>query len=387
MKKISKSLLIPLGLALALGLSACTGCSSHTWISSSESEVSSVSESSSSSLSSESKVNKYKIKWFNYDNSVLYTSRYVEEGTTPIYNGDTPTRPADEQFFYTWTGWEPEVVPAYEDTSYTATYSTELRTYTVSFPMITPGKGGKYSIDKIENVPYGTVVHVDGLSVEINGIVVTVEPDADEDVLKAFTYTFEGWNVEDGYVITGDTRISTSWDIQIRLYNLTIKAVGGGTLSCLVDGEYVQQDEFFFENAKAFGGNTTNGQEGTIISSNILDLYCDCPNFTHRFSLEAIECPDDTHDCAFSGWYYNDEPLHYFDKLYGDVVIEARFETVEKDYEIDSIPMEAIIVGVDRNVYHSESIPTLVLPRTYNGYIVAGMKGQVLEDIYGYESN
>ena len=54
MKKLNKTLLISLGMALSLTLSACTGCSSHNW--SSESSLSSIesSESESSQSSSES---------------------------------------------------------------------------------------------------------------------------------------------------------------------------------------------------------------------------------------------------------------------------------------------------------------------------------------------
>lgn len=387
MKTINKTLLVTIGVALTLTLSACTGCSTHNW-SSSESSITSVSsEVPEPSSSSAPAPKKYKIKWLNYDGTTLYTSKFVTEGEIPVYKGDTPTRPADQQYFYTWSGWTPEVVPAYESTSYTATYSTELRTYTVSFPVGT--KGGKYSVDKIENVPYGTVVHVDGLSVEVNGTVVTVEPNADEDMLNVFVYEFEGWSVEDGYVITGDTNITANYDIYTRLYNLTVKAVGGGTIRYIAnDGERLD-DEFFIEDAKAYGGETEQGPEGEIVGKDNLHFYFSCDRFIHQYYFQAVELPDDVHTCTFIGWYYNDEPLHYFDNLYGDVVIEARFETVEKDYtdiftyEIDPIRMEAIIVDVDRYAFPSDGSSTLVLPRTYNGYTVAGMKSEILWDLFG----
>ena len=63
----------------------------------------------------------YTITWVNYDGTTLATTQ-VAEGEMPEYTGATPVREADSEYTYTFAGWEPEVVAATDDATYTATY-------------------------------------------------------------------------------------------------------------------------------------------------------------------------------------------------------------------------------------------------------------------------
>lgn len=56
----------------------------------------------------------------------------VEEGDTPVYNGSTDKAP-DNEYVYTFLGWDNEIVPAYSDATYTARYKSETRKYKVTW--------------------------------------------------------------------------------------------------------------------------------------------------------------------------------------------------------------------------------------------------------------
>ncbi len=63
----------------------------------------------------------YTVTFANWDGAVLQSSQ-VEDGKMPIYSGETPVRPEDEQYIYTFNGWSPAIVAATADATYTAQY-------------------------------------------------------------------------------------------------------------------------------------------------------------------------------------------------------------------------------------------------------------------------
>ncbi len=95
----------------------------------------------------------YTIMWKNWDGNVLETDTNVKKGTLPTYDGMTPTRPDDGEYTYTWNGWNPEVVSATANQTYTATYSYEriVTTYTINFDL-NGGTSASYSGPKIIKV-------------------------------------------------------------------------------------------------------------------------------------------------------------------------------------------------------------------------------------------
>ena len=81
----------------------------------------------------------YKIKFVNYDDTVLYETEVVSSGAVS-YSGETPTKPSDAEYSYTFAGWADEdgiVVAdfpaATKDATYKATFNRAKRSYTATF--------------------------------------------------------------------------------------------------------------------------------------------------------------------------------------------------------------------------------------------------------------
>ena len=56
----------------------------------------------------------------------------VEYGETPTYSG-TPSKTADAQYTYTFAGRSPTIEPVTDHQNYTATYTSTINQYTVTF--------------------------------------------------------------------------------------------------------------------------------------------------------------------------------------------------------------------------------------------------------------
>ena len=136
------------------------------------------------------------------DGKVVAEEDYLK-GTMPSFKGSTDKNP-DENYRYTFTGWNPEVVVAEEDATYTAQYSATARVfYTITFN----ANGGEGSME-----PQRFEVGVD---TALNTNAFTRE-----------NYKFTGWNTAaDGsgatyadagaiLELTGDMTLYAQWQFQ-----------------------------------------------------------------------------------------------------------------------------------------------------------------------------
>jgi uncharacterized repeat protein (TIGR02543 family) len=84
-------------------------------------------------------INTYTITFVNYDGEVLQTVT-VDYNQTPEYTGETPVRPDDDQYAYTFTGWDPQIVPATANATYTAQFEATLKGYHIYVTDYTRGR-------------------------------------------------------------------------------------------------------------------------------------------------------------------------------------------------------------------------------------------------------
>ena len=97
----------------------------------------------------------YTVTWENYDGTVLEIDENVSYGTTPTYDGEEPLKASDDRYNYTFAGWTPELEPVTEDITYTATFSSEEITYTITWKNY---NGTILEVDN--NVPYGSMLYI-----------------------------------------------------------------------------------------------------------------------------------------------------------------------------------------------------------------------------------
>ena len=93
-------------------------------------------------------VNKYTIKWVNWDGSEVRTDTEVPYGTE-LEVPEDPTREADAQYTYTFKSWTPEVKMVTGDATYKATYTKEANTYTLTYDL----DGGEWENDTTYTYP------------------------------------------------------------------------------------------------------------------------------------------------------------------------------------------------------------------------------------------
>ncbi len=115
----------------------------------------------------------YTIRFINWNGEVLQSSQVVG-GDMPVYDGITPIRPEDENYTYSFDGWSPTIVAATENADYTATYTSALREYLVTF------LNEDNTVISSKNYKYGETPIAPADPVKQN----TAE----------YTYTFNGWD-------------------------------------------------------------------------------------------------------------------------------------------------------------------------------------------------
>ena len=166
------------------------------------------------------------IIWQDEDGTELERDENVTLGTMPSYDSETPDKDATAQYTYSFSGWSPTVVAVTDDATYTATYNSTLRSYTITFE----------NEDGTElqsgSVSYGETPSYDGET-----------PTKDEDAEN--TYTFDAWSPAIAEV-TGNTTYTATFTATPKPAELHIVL------------EEAEDDDYYNDFATRYGGKTAN---------------------------------------------------------------------------------------------------------------------------------
>ena len=135
-----------------------------------------------------SAVNEYTVTWVNGEDVLLTDT--VAYGETPEYTGETPTKASTAEYDYSFAGWTPEVDAVTGDVTYTATFDSTQRSYTITW------KNDDGSVIDTTTVSYGEV---------------PTHADATKDATEQYTYTFAGWTPEI-VAVTGDAEYTANFE-------------------------------------------------------------------------------------------------------------------------------------------------------------------------------
>lgn len=157
-----------------------------------------------------STIRKYTVTWKNHDGATLETDTGVAYGTTPTYNGSTPTKAADAQYTYTFKGWDKEISPVTGDTTYTATYTPIPRSYSITW------KNWDGTVLDTDPYQYGSTPSYDGNT--------PTRPATPE-----YSYVFAGWDPTVS-AVTGEAIYTAKFDSVKNRYTVTFLDEDGTTV-------------------------------------------------------------------------------------------------------------------------------------------------------------
>ena len=168
-------------------------------------------------------LNTYTVTWMS-GNRILEVDDSVEYGSMPVYDGTEPSKNADTQYVYIFTGWSPELSEVTGNITYTAQFTTAPNSYTIVW------KNGDTVLEVDEKVEYGTIPTYDGAT--------PVKPD-----LVQYTYEFIGWDPQISEA-TKSVTYYAQYIQSVRRYNVTFYADDGITVLDTASVEYGANAEY-----------------------------------------------------------------------------------------------------------------------------------------------
>ena len=172
-------------------------------------------------------VNKYTVKFVNYDGTLL-SEQTLDYGTVPAYTGTAPTREANAQYTYVWNAWDKEISALLEDTVYTAHFDEILNYYKITFKNY---DGTILQDDK--TFGYGTTPDYLGETPQ-------------KPRTPKYNYTFAGWTPAID-TVTGEAEYTAKFTEAVNKYHVIFKDH---------DGTVLQDTEVEYGSMPRYNGKT-----------------------------------------------------------------------------------------------------------------------------------
>ena len=155
---------------------------------------------------------KYTVKWVDDNGTTLLGTATLPYGTSAndvaAKAPENPTKEADAQYTYTFTGWTPAYEEVKGDKTYTATYKATTKEYTVKWV----DEDGT-TVLGTETLPYGT---------SANDVKAKAPADPTKPADAQFTYTFKGWT-PDVVRVTDDATYTATYKATTNEYSYTVQ--------------------------------------------------------------------------------------------------------------------------------------------------------------------
>ena len=215
------------------------------------------------------------ITWLNYNDSILEIDKAVLKGTIPTYEGETPAKPSDAEYTYTFAGWEPKITEVNGDATYTAKFYSAKNIYEITW---LHADGSELAKDSLE---YGTLPEYTG-----------EEPTKEE--TEAYIYAFAGWTPE-VVAVTGDATYTAVFDSTKVAYHVdvtipdtiethgTVTIEGEPTYGDTITLTANPEDGYYFDSWS--DGNTDNPREIVVTEDiNVYPIFKKCEEVIFTFS-------------------------------------------------------------------------------------------------------
>ena len=161
--------------------------------------VSSVTGEASYIAQFDSVINKYTVTFYFEDGVTVIKSTEMAYGEVPSID-ITPSRVAEEHYYYVFAGWSPELTEVMSDASYTAIFNKKPKEYEILF------KDWNGTQLLKANVAYGTMPEYTGATPERRGN-------------AHYSYTFTGWSPELTEV-TGNATYTAVYETVVNMYTV-----------------------------------------------------------------------------------------------------------------------------------------------------------------------